>query len=104
MTKGVGLEEVEKLWKTLTRGVRPLAFKKLIYLKYIILRFRLKENYYKLCKRSKGLEYLSKNPCLDNYCGLALRDLEELNWVKNFLGVSERTAKDYLLCLERLCL
>jgi len=95
------LEAWGELNRILTRGVRPKTFKGLIWLCFYLRNYRFEDVWGELKARS-GEDHLKRN--FGNYLTLAVRDKEEIEHVAKWLGVSRRTAIDYLKALERLAI
>jgi len=92
------LKALVELDRILTKGIRQETLKQLVRLNYWIGE-RIPQVFEELCERL-GETHLK--PLKISYVQLARRDEEELEAVKRFLGVSKRTAIDYLTALERI--
>jgi len=94
------IKTVDHFHDLLFGGIRVKAFKKLI-----LLDSHLRVKYpkvgtwaeLKLFKREPGVRYT-----YSNYLSLACADKKEINYCAKWLGVSERTMRDYLKTLSRL--
>lgn len=91
---------VDKFHDLLYGGIRVKAFQKLILLdSHFHVEYPRGQNWVALKRRARQV-YLPKT--YSNYLSLAAVDKKEIDYVVNWLGVSERTARDYMKTLNRL--
>ena len=92
------IEIFVKFHNLLYGGIRVKSFQKLI-----LLDSHLRNRYsdvFSALKVRKGQPNVFKNYA--SYLSLAQNDREELDYAAEFLGISQRTARDYLKTLDRL--
>lgn len=94
------IRKVDKFHDLLYGGIRVKAFQKLIVLDaHLRLKYPRGQNWLALKRwhREPGIRHN-----YENYLALAQVDKKEVDYVCEFLGVSDRTARDYLKTLYRL--
>lgn len=84
---------------SLCRGIRTRTLRKLLSLAHTLCEHRMWKSFDRL-KEEQGQDYSAES--WDRYLKMAVRSRSEIEYVMEYLGVSERTARDYLTALDRL--
>jgi len=90
------LEKFWEIYRLTTKGIRHKTLKKLVYTCYILRNVFFEDRWEELVKRKK----LQLRPLFTNY--LYEVDDIELDFIAQLLGVSKRTARDYINALKTL--
>lgn len=91
---------IDKFHDLLYGGIRVKAFQKLIVLdSHLRLKYPRGQNWLALTRWKRQVGVPKTYP---NYLSLAMTDMREIDYVSKWLGVSERTARDYMKTLNRL--
>ena len=93
------IEAVDRYNDFMVKGIRPKTFQNLVLLADHLSVYHHQEAYGPLRKRD-GATHVPRT--FSNYLSMAQFDKIEIEYVASWLGVSERTSRDYLRTLFKL--
>jgi len=104
MTQEITIEMIEaadRFHAFMVRGIRPKTFQNLVILADHLSNYHYRDAFGPIRERHNQ-NHIPSN--FNNYLAIAQFDKEEIKYVSKWLGVSERTARDYLRTLYKLSL